>query len=207
MHIGLPWHAFAMFTVARAHSVTFAFIRMVKMVRIEVQKKLLGNGYRRRVSSWRFGYQLRGSYLELDWAVDRSSMPSSLSTIHNTDVLTHTYTVTERQINPFLLKELQIKSDETPEGPRRCVYWRFGKIRKILSKIAGGRASGGRGGHSSSDTRQIFDGKEVGSRDSKSERSSQNVLERVYCGLASTAPPHASRCFPANFKEEEGMEG
>ena len=96
-----------MFTVAPAHSLTFALIRMVKMARIEVQEKLLSHGYGRWVSTWRFGYQLGGSYLELDWAVDRSSMPSSICTLHNTNVLTHTYSVTERQINPLLLKELK----------------------------------------------------------------------------------------------------
>jgi len=53
---------------------------------------------------------------------------------------------------PTPIEGVKIKSDETPEGPRRCVYWRFGNIRKILSKIAGGGASGGRGGHTSSDT-------------------------------------------------------
>jgi len=71
----------------------------------------------------------------------------------------------------------------------------------------GGGASGSRGGHTSSDTRQIFDGKEVGSRDSKSESYSPNILERVIVDVGSTAPPHASRCFSANFKEEGGMEG
>jgi len=68
----------------------------------------------------------------------------------------------------------------------------------------GGGASGGRGGHTSSDTRRIFDGKEFGSRDSKSESYSQNVLERVYHGCRINCPPAYISLF---FREPQGGGG